>query len=409
MSDVIINVENLSKTFKLYNHPKDRLKEALNPFRKKYHHEFHALENLCFEIRRGDSVGILGKNGAGKSTLLKILTGVLTPTSGKVAVNGRIAALLELGSGFNPELSGMENIYFQGAIMGFNKDEMGKKVSEIIDFADIGEFIHQPVKTYSSGMFARLAFSISINVDPDILIVDEALSVGDSFFQHRCFQKLKSLKESGVTIILVSHSYQQIIENCTRALYLDKGRQIEYSKNVKNIVFKYEAESRNSELKDDFKKKLDGVDYYKFGSEEARFLDLEIQNEEGFKLTTIEAGQKIKMQFIIESTKDYSEVVLGVNLRTEKNLTVWGDNNIQAKKKLSLKKGLNRIVYIFDLNLRGGDYFIYCGLADIGNEYRVELDQRWPIGRLTVVSRRDMSNGFLWSPIKVEYEVMDYN
>lgn len=223
MSDVIIKVDNLSKTFKLFNHPKDRLKEALSPFRKKYHHEYHALKDISFEIKKGESVAILGKNGAGKSTLLKILTGVLTPTSGKVMVRGRIAALLELGSGFNPELSGLENIYFQGAIIGFSKEEMEKKINEIVQFADIGEFINQPVKTYSSGMFARLAFSVATNTNPDILIIDEVLSVGDIRFQIRCIKRIEEMKSRGCSILFVSHSSSQVEAICNNAIWLNNG------------------------------------------------------------------------------------------------------------------------------------------------------------------------------------------
>ena len=184
-----IKVTNLSKVYKLYDKPADRLKESLHPLKKKYHKEFYALNDVSFEIKKGETVGIIGKNGAGKSTLLKIITGVLTPSGGHVHVNGRIASLLELGAGFNPEYTGVENIYLQGTLMGYTKEEMESKIQAILDFADIGDFVYQPVKSYSSGMFARLAFAVAINVEPDILIVDEALSVGDVFFQNKCFKK----------------------------------------------------------------------------------------------------------------------------------------------------------------------------------------------------------------------------
>ena len=183
MENIAIKVKNLTKLYHLYNKPQDRVKEALNPFKKSYHHDFYAMNDVTFEIKKGETVGIIGKNGAGKSTLLKMITGVLTPTSGEVEVNGKIASLLELGAGFNPEMTGIENIYLNGTIMGFTKEEMDSKVDAILEFADIGEFIYQPVKMYSSGMFARLAFSVAINVEPDALIVDEALSVGDMAFQ----------------------------------------------------------------------------------------------------------------------------------------------------------------------------------------------------------------------------------
>jgi ABC-type polysaccharide/polyol phosphate transport system ATPase subunit len=228
MSDVIIKVESLTKTFKIYNRSKDRLKEALFFFTKKYHQEFHALKDISFEIRKGESIGILGKNGAGKSTLLKVLTGVMVPTEGIVTVNGRIAALLELGSGFNPELSGLDNIYFQGAIIGFTKSEMEKKIAGIVEFAEIGAFIDQPVKTYSSGMFARLAFSIAINVDPDILIVDEALSVGDMRFQQKCLRRMKEFSKKNKSIIFVSHDLNQIRAFCDKAIWIKDSQIYEF-------------------------------------------------------------------------------------------------------------------------------------------------------------------------------------
>lgn len=222
-NDVIVKVENLCKNFKLYGSPKHRLLEALHPLRKKYHHDFCALKDISFEIKRGESFGILGKNGAGKSTLLKLITGVLTPTSGTVEVKGRVAALLELGSGFNPELTGMENIFFQGAIMGFTRIEMSQKVDLIVNFADIGEFIHQPVKTYSSGMFVRLAFSIMAHVDADILIIDEALSVGDAVFTQKCMSFIRNFQSKG-TLIFVSHDIASVQSLCGSALWISNSK-----------------------------------------------------------------------------------------------------------------------------------------------------------------------------------------
>lgn len=226
-NEIAIKVENLTKTYKLYDSPTDRLKEALHWRGKKYHKDFHALNDVSFEIKKGETVGIIGKNGSGKSTLLKIITGVLSPTSGKVTVNGRISALLELGAGFNPEYTGMENIYFQGNLMGYSNEEMANKVDAIVEFADIGDFINQPVKSYSSGMFARLAFAVAINVEPDILIVDEALSVGDAKFQNKCLTRIKLMQELGVTILFVSHSTAQINAICTYAVWLNNGKVTE--------------------------------------------------------------------------------------------------------------------------------------------------------------------------------------
>lgn len=227
MSNVAVKVSNLTKVYKLYEKPIDRLKESLHPLKKKYHKEFYALNDVSFEIRKGETVGVIGKNGAGKSTLLKIITGVLTPSTGHVHVNGRIASLLELGAGFNPEYTGIENIYLQGTLIGYSHEEMESKIDEILAFADIGDFVYQPVKMYSSGMFARLAFAVAINVEPDILIVDEALSVGDARFQAKCIRKMEDIANLGVTIAFVSHDMQSIKKFCKNVIWLDNGKVIQ--------------------------------------------------------------------------------------------------------------------------------------------------------------------------------------
>ncbi|WP_025681706.1 ABC transporter ATP-binding protein [Paenibacillus massiliensis] len=247
----VITVDNVSKVYKLYEKNSDRLFEAIIPGKGNLHKEFFALDKLSLEIHRGECLGILGKNGAGKSTLLKIITGVLQPTEGKVAIEGKIAALLELGAGFNPELSGLENIYFNGRIMGFSKEEMDQRLINILNFADIDDFIHQPVKTYSSGMFARLAFAVAINVDPDILIIDEALSVGDVAFQTKCFRKINEFKEQGKTIIFVTHSMDSILKYCSRAVVIHNGKNV--------------AEGTAKEMVDVYKKIL--VNLYDIGED----------------------------------------------------------------------------------------------------------------------------------------------
>ncbi len=221
--ETVIQVQNLSKMYKLYEKPMDRLKESLGLSRKKRYVEHYALRDVSFEVGRGETVGIIGTNGSGKSTILKIITGVLNPTSGHVQVQGRISALLELGAGFNGEYSGLENVYLNGTMIGFSREEIDAKLDDILAFADIGDFIHQPVKTYSSGMFVRLAFAVAINIDPEILIVDEALSVGDVFFQSKCYRKFEEFKEKGKTILFVSHDLSSIGKYCDRVVLLNKG------------------------------------------------------------------------------------------------------------------------------------------------------------------------------------------
>lgn len=225
-NNLSISVKNLTKVYPLYNSPHDRIKEALHPRRKKYHKDFYALKDVTFEIKKGEVIGIVGKNGSGKSTLLKILSRVLTPSSGEFVVNGSVSSLLELGSGFNPELTGIENVFFYGTILGFPEAKLKAKLDEIIDFADIGDFINQPLRTYSSGMRARLAFSVAINVDPDILILDEILSVGDELFRRKCYARMEQFFKDGRTVLYVSHSIQSVNELCTRAIMLDHGEQI---------------------------------------------------------------------------------------------------------------------------------------------------------------------------------------
>ncbi|WP_212785282.1 polysaccharide ABC transporter ATP-binding protein [Ferrigenium kumadai] len=225
-SDIAISVRNLTKNYRIFGHPTDRIKQALTLGRMHFHREFTALQDVSFDIQKGETVGIIGRNGSGKSTLLQLICGILKPSCGSVEVNGRISALLELGAGFNPEFTGRENVYFQGALMGISKDEMDERFDEIASFADIGEFIDQPVRTYSSGMFVRLAFAVSIRVDPEILIVDEALSVGDMEFQAKSFQAMRKMQEDGLSIFLVTHSLPLVRNFCQRAIWLDHGKLI---------------------------------------------------------------------------------------------------------------------------------------------------------------------------------------
>jgi lipopolysaccharide transport system ATP-binding protein len=236
--DTVINVKNLSKSFRMYPSLLDRLKESLHPFNKKYHREFWALKDVSLEVKKGECIGLLGRNGSGKSTLLQVLCGILQPTAGEVVVRGRISALLELGAGFSPQFTGRENVYLNGAIMGFSRGEMDKRFPEIADFADIKEFINQPVKTYSSGMYLKLAFACAVNVEPDILVVDEALGVGDAFFQQKCFAKIREIIASGTTCIFVSHDAQTLTNLCDRIILLEKGK-LEFEGAPEDAVSRY--------------------------------------------------------------------------------------------------------------------------------------------------------------------------
>ena len=359
MSDTVIKISNLVKEYKMYSNKKDRLLEAVLPGYKK-HSTFRAMDNLDLEIRKGEVLGILGKNGAGKSTLLKMITGVVNPTSGSLEVNGKISSLLELGAAFNPELTGYENIYQHGQVMGLSDKEIKEKEQEIIDFADIGEHLSQPVKTYSSGMFARLAFACAINVDPDILIVDEVLSVGDMAFQLKCFKKFEQFKNKGKTIIFVTHNINDVLTNCNRAIILENGRKT-FDGTVKDGVNRYkkiivgidpdEAERKEKEKQEKIKASkpkeqgYENVELWKdkmnqnpnmieYGTEEADVYDYGVFDREGNLVTTFDNGDEItfksKVKFFTEvkdpiftmTIKDFTgKDVAGTNTNIEKVIT----------------------------------------------------------------------------------------
>lgn len=244
--NLAIEVENLTKIYKLYDKPEDRLKEVFSPVRKMYHKDYYAINDISFSVKKGETVGIIGKNGSGKSTLLKIITGVLTPTAGNTQVNGEVSALLELGAGFNPLYTGIENIYLNGTIKGYSKEHMDSKMEDILSFADIGDYVNQPVRTYSSGMFVRLAFSVAINIDPEVLIVDEALSVGDIRFQQKCWRKIEEFNQNK-TVLFVTHDMGVINKFCKRVIWLDQGRICDEG-HPENIAKKYQAYMLGSQL-----------------------------------------------------------------------------------------------------------------------------------------------------------------
>lgn len=238
-SDIAISVKNLTKTYRIFGHPGDRIKQFFSLGLKQYHREFTALNDATFEIHKGETVGIIGRNGAGKSTLLQTICGITKPTSGIVKVKGRISALLELGAGFNPEFTGRENVYFQGAVMNLSREDMNARLANIIDFAGISEFIDQPVRTYSSGMYVRLAFSVAAHIEPDILVIDEALGVGDAEFQERSISRMKTMQRNGATIIFVSHSIPSIRNFCQRVIWLERGEVFQLG-NAGNVCLAYQ-------------------------------------------------------------------------------------------------------------------------------------------------------------------------
>jgi len=420
-NNIVISVKNLTKLYHLYDKPQDRLKEALHPLRKSYHHDFYALKGVSFEIKKGETVGIIGKNGAGKSTLLKMITGVLTPTEGEVTVKGKISSLLELGAGFNSEISGLENIYLNGTLMGLSKEEVDAKIDDILAFADIGEFIHQNVKMYSSGMFARLAFSVAINVEPDVLIIDEALSVGDIAFQYKCFEKMKEIKQRGTTIVFVTHSMGQILDNCERVIFLNNSQLVEDSYDAQFVVTEYEKAIRNIPVPTKVKKasidelELDTehfdlsvntqINEKRFGTHRAIFQKIIFTDTKDAVVDALSftSGTEVFIKFYVLSKESIDDVVIGVSIKGADTSDIWGDNNLNASQQINLKKGLNKITYSFNLSITGGEYLLFCGMATFSGGNREELDQRWPVKKFQIFSEKSLL-GYVYSPIKIDIQ-----
>ena len=398
----MIEAVNLTKTYHLYQNPKDRLKESLSLSKKSYHTDFHALLNINFSIKESEIVGIIGNNGSGKSTLLKLITGVLTPTSGSITLNGKITALLELGAGFNPELTGMENIYLHGSLSGFTKEEMQSRVQEIIDFAEIGEFIFQAIKTYSSGMKARLAFSLAIHVDPEIFIIDEVLSVGDAAFQRKCFAKIESFKEQGKTILFVSHSAGQIVQLCHRAIWLHRGEKVIEgdSKIVTGLYQKYGAtqELDFKKVQKEFQTKLlplaklkqveqkpaqalfnpkmlakSTISYEENGAKisNVRLLTLDLQ-----ETNITEKNSEYFYSYDLEFAQSYENINLAMLIKTKSGFEIGGKQIPIIQEKIITNVQAGRIYHIkwkFKNILNQGTYFFNCGVNSIIDDEKVVL------------------------------------
>lgn len=352
MSEVAISLKNVSKCYKRYNHPIDRLKEILLPG-KSHAQNFWALQDINLEVAQGETLGIIGQNGSGKSTVLQIIAGTLTPSNGEVSVNGRVSALLELGSGFNPEFTGRQNVFFNGQILGLSREEIVYKFERIAAFADIGDFLDQPVKTYSSGMVVRLAFAVVANTDPKILIVDEALAVGDAKFQARCMKRIRQLKEQGVTILFVSHDSSSVKMLCQRVALMSYGRILEIG-NPKDVVNHYIAlltsdqspkESENiksiNENPDFIKNNSLPNKVHRHGNQLAVINDVNILNlENNSTQNKLETGEVLNLVIGLEAQADLSDLVIGFSIRNLMGLVIYGSNtylmNIQLPR---LSKG----------------------------------------------------------------------
>lgn len=325
--DIVISARNLTKSYRLFGHPGDRIKQFLSLGLNQYYREFTALSDVSFDIKKGETVGIIGRNGSGKSTLLQLICGILRPTSGAVHVNGRISALLELGAGFNPEFTGRENVYFQGALMGFPKAQMDAKFYDIAAFADIGEFIDQPVRTYSSGMFVRLAFAVATHVQPDILVVDEALSVGDSFFQHKSRILVEKLISSGTTLLLVSHDRAMITATCSRCVMLDRGTK--KMDGISTEVFGHYQASiiANSGMDITSQRLSSGLTQISTSNGSAWVESIQLFDNKGCPVTNVTVGQFVILQFCTLVQETIPVLVLGFAIRDRFGHTIFNTNS----------------------------------------------------------------------------------
>ena len=363
-NDVIIAVEGVCKHYPLYSSKRDRLIEALDPFRRKRHAIHTALNNVSFKVHRGESLGIIGVNGSGKSTLLKILTGVLTPTSGKVTVNGRVAALLELGAGFHPDMSGRENIYTNAAIFGLSKREIEERLDTIIEFSELQAFIDNPVRTYSSGMYMRLAFAVAINVNADILLIDEILAVGDENFQAKCFDKLKEIKERGTTIIIVSHALGQIEQICDRTIWLQDG-QIKLSGTPRDVHPKYQnymnemRKKMANENMDEFvpPEPEETEDEKRYGDKRVVITEVEMQNAEGKKQRAFTCGEPITIQVQFHVNEPVEKAMMGFGIFRRDGMHCYGCNtHIDNIGDLSFKEDGTVRIRLEEMDLLEGSY-----------------------------------------------------
>jgi lipopolysaccharide transport system ATP-binding protein len=418
MTDTAISVSNLGKCYEIYDNPRDRLKQFIVPnlqrlarrqSSKQYFREFWALRDVSFEVKKGETVGIIGRNGSGKSTLLQLICGTLNATTGSIQTNGRIAALLELGSGFNPEFTGRENVYMNASILGLSNAEIDARYDDIVSFADIGQFIEQPVKTYSSGMVVRLAFAVQSQIDPDILVIDEALSVGDAKFQAKCFDRLKKLKDNGTSILLVTHSSEQIVTHCTSALLLESGKVFEagdprsvvnrymdllFGKEKKSIVTPAPLATTSSMnevatpevslnyMEDVFATHPGYNPYeYRWGDGSVSILDFYLSADGEDYPSAITTGQNIVLAISVRFLISLVRPILGITIKTKEGVTVYGVNSemLEVEEFKSLGQ-YGQVAYArasFCCRLAPGDYFISLGIATKQGEYVTPHDRRY--------------------------------
>ena len=425
-----IQVEDVTKIYRLYEKPIDRLKETVSVTHKNYHRDFYALNGISFQVKKGETVGIIGTNGSGKSTILKIITGVLTPTTGKVKVNGKISALLELGAGFNMDYTGIENVYMNGTMMGYTRKEMDAKLQDILDFAEIGDFVYQPVKTYSSGMFVRLAFALAINVEPEILIVDEALSVGDVFFQSKCYRRMEEIRKSGTTILMVTHDMGSIIKYCDRVVLLNKGEFIAEGKPgrvvdmYKKILagklealkeeLRLEEERKNADIGpesielSDFSGGMDlggsgdketlmrdkltiNPDRTEYGDGRAEIYDLGLLDERGNVTNLLLKGEMFTIRERIRFHAALEAPIFTYTIKDKKGTELTGTNTLYEGADIKPVKAGDSYTVEFTqkMNLQGGEYLLSMSCTGFEQGEHVVYHRLYDVTSITVISNKN--------------------
>ncbi|MFI3236961.1 MAG: ABC transporter ATP-binding protein [Lachnospiraceae bacterium] len=401
---IAISVNGVKKVYKLYEKPSHRILDALGVGHARFTtHE--ALKGVDFAIHKGECVGIIGTNGSGKSTILKIITGVVNPTEGEAIVDGRISALLELGAGFDMEYTGIQNIYLNGTMMGFSEEEIDEKLENILQFADIGDYVHQPVKTYSSGMFVRLAFAVAINIDPEILIVDEALSVGDVFFQAKCYHKFEEFKQQGKTIVFVSHDLSSIQKYCDRVILLNQGDKIgeglakdmiDVYKQV--LVGQYQIEDAEETLVDDAdirelaaRQLGRNPEYLEYGTKEAEIFDYYITDEHGLRTSAILKGTEFTIHYKVRFLADIKAPIFTYKFKNARGTEITGTNTMYEKAFLeAVQKGdVKTVSFSQVMSLQGGEYLLSLGCTGFEGDTFQAYHRLYDILNLTVVSDKD--------------------
>ncbi len=434
--EIMIEVSDVTKVYKLYDKPIDRLKESMSFTHKNYHRDFYALNHISFHVKKGEAVGIIGTNGSGKSTMLKIITGVLTPTAGSIRTQGTVCALLELGAGFNQDYTGIENIYMNGTMMGFTREEMDAKLQDILDFADIGDFVYQPVKSYSSGMFVRLAFALYISVDPDVLIVDEALSVGDVFFQAKCYHRMDELKQKGTTILMVTHDLGSVMKYCDRVLLLNKGERIAEGKPGEMVDLYKKILAGQYSGNEDFVDKQDfGVDsvggeavklrqdnaggaadgdtpkekaaqepeglmqaqltlnpaVQHYGNGKAEIYDFGILDEKGKVTNVVLKGEYFSIKEKIRFHAPIESPIFTFTIKDKRGADLTGTNTMFEGEDIAPVKAGDEYTCTFrqKMTLQGGEYLLSMSCTGFEQGEHTVYDRKYDIASLTVLSNKN--------------------